>query len=86
MKNLQKYEINVLQYSNTQFVQSNCNSITFYNVGSSTLLIEQSIPLANGQTFTITGNENEICVKQFLITFTGGGENNAIIVKKNYTD
>ena len=84
MKHLQKYETAVLQYSNTQFVQSNCNSITFYNVGTSTLLIEQSIPLANGQTFTITGNENEICVKQFLITFTGEGTNNAVIIKKFY--
>jgi len=86
MRNLQKYEIAVLQYSNTQFVQTFCNSITFYNVGTSTLLIEQSIPLANGQTFTITGNDNEICVKQILVTFSGEGTNNAVIIKKFYID
>ncbi len=81
---MQVYDINVLQYSRTQFIDSNCNSITFINYGTSLATIEQSIQLANGQSFTIEGNENEICVKQFLITFSGAGTNNVVVVKKNY--
>lgn len=81
---MQKYDINILQYSNTQYVHSDCNSITFINYGTSVALINQAIQIANGQSFTIEGNENEICVEQFLLTFSGAGTNNVVVVRKMF--
>lgn len=81
---MKKYNIDFLQYGTTQFVKSDCNTITFYNAGTSILLINQVLPLANGQSFTITGNENELCTTQFLLTFEGEGINNCVIARKTY--
>lgn len=83
---MQKYNINVLQYGETQYVSSNCNSITFLNTGGAIVLIQQSIQLANGQSFTVEGNERELCVQEFLVTFSGEGEQKCVIVKKNYVN
>jgi len=83
---MQKYNINILVYQTTQFVSSECNSITFINYGTSVVTIQQGIVLANGQSFTIEGNENELCIQQFLVTFGNTGTNNCTIVKKNYTN
>lgn len=83
---MQKYNINILVYQNTQFVTSECNSITFINYGTSVVTIQQGIVLANGQSFTVEGNENELCIQQFLVTFDNTGTNNCTVVKKNYTN
>lgn len=80
----QKYDISILQYDTTQYVHSNCNSITFINYGTSIAVINQAIQIANGQSFTIEGNENEECVEQFLLTFSGAGTNNVVIIRKMY--
>lgn len=83
---MQKYDINILQYSDTKYVSSDCNSITFINYGTSIALINQVIQIANGQSFTIEGNENEICVEQFLLTFSGAGTKNVVVVRKTFVN
>ena len=80
------YDISILQYENTQFVHSDCNSITFINYGTANVVINQAIILANGQSFTIEGNEDEMCIEQFLLTFTGAGTSNCVVVRKIYVN
>ena len=80
---MQKYNINILVYQNTQFVTSECNSITFINYGSNQVTIE-SVVLLQNQSLSIDGNAGEIMNKQFLATFSGAGTNNLVTIKKNY--
>jgi hypothetical protein len=81
---LRKYDIDITSYSQTQQVKSNCNSIQFVNLGTSTVTINQNITLITNQTFTIEGNDNEICVGIFLLTFDNLGTNNCSVIKKNF--
>ncbi|NBP74417.1 MAG: hypothetical protein EBU61_00040 [Crocinitomicaceae bacterium] len=78
-----EYDVNFITYDQNGFITSNCNTITFYNLGSNVVTIEQ-IPLQQGQSFSIDGNAGEIMHKQFLATFTGAGTNQLLTIKKNY--
>lgn len=81
---MQKFDIETVAYSTTQQVKSNCNSIQFINVGLSTVTINNSITLITNQTFTVEGNENEICVTTFLLTFDNTSTNNCVVIRKNF--
>lgn len=85
MKPLQKYTVELKQIGQNFNAYSNCNSITFTNQGTNDIVIDQIVTLSFGQSFTITGNEGEICTKAFYINFPGGaGTNNCIIIRKYY--
>jgi hypothetical protein len=82
---LVKYTTDENAYSNTQRVESNCNTLQFINYGTNDVLINNVIPLITNQTFTIEGNAGEICVRTFTLAFIDtGGTNNCVVIKKNY--
>lgn len=83
---MQYYSLDIEQVGQTKQIYSDCNSISFYNQGTNDVSIEQMIVLSPGQSFVIEGNEDEICSHRFLITFSGAGVNNCIVIKKIYVN
>ena len=81
---MQKFDIDIVSYQTTQQVVSNCNSIQFINIGTSNLIINNSLTLITNQTFTVEGNEGELCVATFLIKFDNSGTNSVTVVRKNF--
>jgi hypothetical protein len=79
-----EYDVNFITYGQNGFVTSNCNSITFTNVGTNQVTIDNGLVLQQNQSLSIDGNVGEIINKQFLITFSGTGTNNLVTINKNY--
>lgn len=71
---------NEIVNSNKQ-VQSNCNTIIFYNQGQSTVVIDQLI-LSPGASWTIEGNKDEINVTFYNIQFQVGTNPSLLITRK----
>lgn len=82
---LQKYYVAFAQYSANINVTSQCAEITFFNNGTSNVLIQNCLTLAPGQSFAINGNEYELDTSQYTVGFIGGGTNNCIVIRKFYT-
>jgi hypothetical protein len=76
-----KYTPVFIAYNTAQSIPTDCNSIIFINLGTSNAVIE-NITLAPSQSFVIDGNENEETNVTLQINFTGGGQNNLVVVKK----
>jgi hypothetical protein len=58
---MRNYIVDFLTYQDTQYINSDCNSITFYcNWFEGGITINDSIYLTGGKSFTISGNEGEI--------------------------
>ena len=70
---------NEIVNSNKQ-VQSNCNTIIFFNQGSSTCTIDQLI-LTPGMSWSIEGNSNELNQTYYNINFSGN-YGNLLITRK----
>ena len=81
---LQKYTVQLNAYETNQQLKSMCNSIQFYNAGTSSVTINNQLTLIGGQSFTIEGNENEICITDFILTFDNTAINNCLVTKKTY--
>ena len=71
-------------YSEPQVLTSNCNAITFYNAGTTTMVID-NVNYAPGAQFPIPGNFGEIINQTFNLAFTGVGTNNCIVYRKIYS-
>jgi hypothetical protein len=70
-----------IAYNNPQSIPTDCNSIIFINLGTTTAIIE-NVSIAPSQSFVIDGNENEYTSATLQINFTGAGQNNLVVVKK----
>jgi hypothetical protein len=72
-------------YYQTQNVYSDCNTITFVNLGSNSVLIN-GFPLDQGQQLTIEGNYLEIDKTQYQIEFSTSisPNNNLAVLRKLY--
>ena len=76
-----KYTPFFIQYDTAQSIPTNCNSIIFINLGTTTAIIE-NVTLAPTQSFTIDGNACEFTDATIQINFSGAGNNNLVVVKK----
>ena len=63
-------------------IQSNCNDITFVNSATATVFIS-GFPIAIGGTLVISGNENEINVTTYNLSFNGG-TGSVYVIRKKY--
>ena len=70
-----------INYDRAQTIPTNCNSIIFINLGTTTALIE-NVSLAPTQSFSIDGNACEFTDATIQINFSGAGNNNLVVVKK----
>ena len=78
-----KYTPFFISYNAAQSIPTDCNSILFINLGTTTALVE-NVTLAPSQSFSIDGNECEYTEATIQINFTGSGSNNLVVVKKVY--
>ena len=70
-----------ISYNSAQSIPTDCNSIIFINLGTTTAIIE-NVTIAPSQSFVIDGNENEYTTATLQINFNGAGQNNLVVVKK----
>jgi hypothetical protein len=84
---LQKYITETKLYYLSGQTPTNCNSIIFYNTGSSKVIID-GIPLTQLQQIVITGSWCELLVKQYSFEFvqTAESRNELTIIYKKYVD
>lgn len=78
-----KYSPIFISYDAAQQIPTNCNSITFINLGTSIAYLE-NVTLQPNQSFSIDGNTYEYTESYISLRFsTGVGlQNNLVVVKK----
>lgn len=77
---MKKYYLDFQQYGSNTPLASQCNAITFINIGASDCYINKFL-LATGASLSITGNENEIDTTTYEMYFVGGTGNLTVIRK-----
>lgn len=77
---MKKYYLDFQQYATNQNLYSNCNAITFINIGASSVFINK-LELATGASLSIQGNENEIDTTTYEMYFSTGNGNLSVIRK-----
>ncbi len=83
--------IDVLKYATdfytvdiSQYIVTDCNTVTFINYGTSIVTIE-NVPLQQNQSLSISGNAGEITNQKFFVNFgTSASGNNCVIIRKRY--
>jgi hypothetical protein len=65
-----KYEIVPQIVTGQKQVETNCNAITFINLGTDPVLV-LGATLQTGQQLPIPGNYGEMCVSNILVEFAG---------------
>lgn len=85
---MKKYSIQIKTYTKTGLIDSpvNINSITFVNSGAGNVKINESFILAPGDTLKIEGNENEIDVTKYKLTFETPAGGNVSVFTKQFND
>lgn len=83
---IQEYYVEFKNFYVSQKVSSNCNDITFINIGSNTVTIEGAITLQQNQSLQISGNINELDTTQYDIRFSSyqSANNNLLVIRKLY--
>lgn len=66
--NLIEYSVLINQYNTGQPIETKCNSITFFNAGTSMMLIN-GIAFQPGQQLSFDGNFGEILNDNYNISF-----------------
>ena len=79
-----QYKIDTLNLTSDGSVKSDCADITFFNSGTSTIILNNSLSIAPGTSLSITANVNEIDRTTYNYYFTGAGTNILIVFRKIY--
>ena len=74
-------------YSEAAQIQSLCQEITFYNKGTSIMVINE-VPFSPGTGPAFDGKEGELDCTQYRLKFinTGTQTNSAFVIRKCYTN
>jgi hypothetical protein len=64
-----------------QEIKSECNSITIVNTGTATAIVE-GLQIAPNAQYYSPGNENEINMTRYRLSFTGGGTEQVLVIRK----
>ena len=87
----QKYNIVVSKYQISQYIQSNCGDISFWNTGTIGNVFVNDLKLIPGQSISFSSNFNEIDTTQYNVVFDqkGGGSETDInselsVIRKIY--
>lgn len=70
-------------YTTGQSVTSNCNSITFFNTGTNTMVVD-GVSFAPQTSIVFGGNVGEITNQNFNLSFSGAGNSQATVYRKVY--
>jgi len=61
-----------------------CSTVVFVNQGATTAFIDSMVRILPNQSFTFEGYPGEICIHNFQISFQGAGQNQLIMICKEY--
>lgn len=80
------YKIAIIPFTSTATWMSDCNNLTFWNQGTTNVLINGLMTIQPRESITFPGYPGERLTQAFDITFPGGTSNgnNLIIVMKEY--
>jgi hypothetical protein len=78
-----EFVTNRSQYTVGQSVTSNCNSITFFNTGTNTMVVD-GVNFAPQTSIVFQGNVGEITNQNFNLSFTGAGTSLVTVYRKVY--
>ena len=83
---IQQYYTEFKNFYVASKISSNCNDITFLNLGSNPVTIEGAITLQQNQSLQISGNVNELDTTEYNIQFTSysSPNNNLLVIRKLY--
>jgi hypothetical protein len=83
---IQKYYVEFKNFYVSQKVSSNCNDITFTNLGSNPVTLSGAITLQQNQSLQISGNINELDTTEYDIQFSAynSPNNNLLVIRKLY--
>ena len=83
---LQKYYVEFKNFYVSQQVSSNCNDITFLNLGLNPVTIAGTITLQQNQSLQISGNLGELDTTEYQIQFSvyQSVNNNLAVIRKLY--
>lgn len=83
---LQQFYIEFKNYYVAQKISSQCNDITFTNLGSNPATISGAITLQQNQSLQISGNINELDTTEYDVRFSvnNSPNNNLLVIRKLY--
>lgn len=88
LKDPRPYNISPFSVQTSGPVTSNCMDITFINMGTNVVLLNNVVPIAPGASLGFSANFNEVDKSIYTLTFpkdpTNTLTNNCIILKKSY--
>jgi hypothetical protein len=70
-------------YNSPQELRSECNSLTVVNTGTATALID-GLEVLPGAQYYAPGNENEVNMTRYRLSFTGAGTEQVLVIRKIY--
>lgn len=80
-----KYKIDMLLYTISGSVLSNCGDITFYNAGVNNVTINNAITLYTGQSVEFSANYGELDTTNYFFTFEATANTSQLVVlRKSY--
>lgn len=79
------YDVDFQIITNSQTVDSGCNSISFINQGTATVTVKGAV-LQQAQQLQIPGNVGEIDTTNYLVVFaeTAGTSKQLLVIRKMY--
>ena len=80
---MRKYYEDFQLYNQPQEVRSDCNSLTVINIGTSTAILN-GVQITPGTQYVILGNEGEVNVTRYRLSFTGAGTEQVMVIRKIY--
>lgn len=81
--NLQNFTEEYQTYNAPAEIRSECNAITFINIGASNVQIN-GINLLPGAQLVSLGNEGEFNVTRYRLSFSGVGSEICTVIRKIY--
>ncbi len=66
-----------------QEVRSDCNQLTVINTGTATAVLN-GLEIAPGDQYVSPGNENELNLTRYRLSFTGVGTEQVLVIRKIY--
>ena len=80
-----EYEVQFYSVDTSKYIDTDCNTVTFLNLGTATANIE-TVPLVQNQSLQIGGNQGEYTKQRFFINFTTGAglTQNCVVILKRY--
>lgn len=70
-------------YNTPQELRSDCNSLTVINTGTATAVLD-GLLITPGSQYVISGNEDELNVTRYRLSFTGVGTEIVTVIRKIY--